>query len=348
MNVKSESEAIVTCMGMIGGGGRMHEQEKIKWEEAMKATGNLKNGKAAGEDGITAEMLKYGGETVLEWMHKICGLAREEGRVPRDWTKAIIISVYKGKCSRNECGNYKGISLLSIVGKVYGKIVIERMQKIIEDGVSEEQGGFRKGWGCVDQIFSFRMTVEKILTKGKKIYAAFIDPEKAYDRTNWTAMWYVLKVYDVGGSLMNGVKAFYNDAKACIMVNGENGESFRIQRELKQGSVMSPWFFNSYVDGVIREMKTKVGEVGMEMRVNDGKWIQLNAVLSDDDTVLIAENESDLQKLVNVFNSVCKRRKLKANINKSKVMVFEKSKSEVVDFACPYRLGVDCPKEYEI
>ncbi len=47
------------CMGMIGGGGRMHEQEKIKRDEMVKAFGSLKNGKAAGVDGITAEMLKY-------------------------------------------------------------------------------------------------------------------------------------------------------------------------------------------------------------------------------------------------------------------------------------------------
>ncbi len=63
MNVKSEGEAIMTCMGMIGGGGRIHEHKKIKREEVMKEIGNLENGKAAGVDGITTEMLEYGGET---------------------------------------------------------------------------------------------------------------------------------------------------------------------------------------------------------------------------------------------------------------------------------------------
>ncbi len=56
------------------------------------------------------------------------------------------------------------------------------------------------------------MTVEKMLTKGKKVYAAFIDLEKAYDRIDWTAMWDVLKLYGVGRSLKTGVKAFYKDA----------------------------------------------------------------------------------------------------------------------------------------
>ena len=347
MNVKSEGEAIVTCMGVMGGGGRGHEQEQIKREEVAKAIGNLKNGKAAGVDGITAEMLKYGGETVIEWMHKICGMAWEEGRVPGDWTKAIIVPVYKGKGSRNECGNYRGISLLSIAGKVYGKIVIERVQKITESSISEEQGGFRKGRGCVDQIFSLRMIIEKMLVKGKKVYAAFMDLEKAYDRINWKAMWEVLMMNGVGGRLLNGVKAFYKDANACVRVDGETSGNFEIKGGVRQGCVMSPWLFNLYMDGVIREMKAKVDGGGVEMCVNDDKWM-LNTILFADDTVLIAENEKDLQKLVNVFDSVCKRRKLKVNVNKSKVIVFERSRSEVVDFECPYRVRVECPKELDI
>ncbi len=87
--------------------------------------------------------------------------------MPADWTKAIIIPVYKGKGRRGECGSYRGISLLSMPGKVYGKLIIERVQRLTEEKISEEQG-FRKGRGCVDHIFSFRMVVEKILlAKGK-------------------------------------------------------------------------------------------------------------------------------------------------------------------------------------
>ncbi len=108
--------------------------------------------------------------------------------MPADWTKAIIVPVYKGRGRRGECGSYRGISLLSIAGKVYGKVTIERVQRLTEGKISEEQEGFRKGRGCVDQIFSFRMVVEKILAKGKKLYAAFMDLEKADDRVDWLAL----------------------------------------------------------------------------------------------------------------------------------------------------------------
>jgi len=100
MTVKNQGKAIVTCMGMKEGGGRVYEESDIKIKEAVKAIG-----KASDIDGITAEMLKYGGEAISDWMHVMCILAWKEGRVSEDWTKATTIAVYKGKGDKSECGN---------------------------------------------------------------------------------------------------------------------------------------------------------------------------------------------------------------------------------------------------
>jgi len=116
----------------------VYEQSDIRREEVVKAIGDLKCGKAPGIDGITAEMLKYGGEAISDWMHAMCILAWKEGRVLQDWTKATIVPVYKGKGDKDECGNYRGISLLSIPGKVHGKILIGRVQEITNGKVNLE------------------------------------------------------------------------------------------------------------------------------------------------------------------------------------------------------------------
>ncbi len=122
----------------------------------LLAVARLKCGKAAGMDGITAEMLKYGGDAAVEWMLLICEQAWKKGEVPDDWKKAIIVPLDKGKGSRSECRSYRGISLLSVPGKVYGRILTERLMEVTEGKVSEEQGGFRKGRGCIDQIFAMK------------------------------------------------------------------------------------------------------------------------------------------------------------------------------------------------
>ncbi len=135
-------------------------------------------------------MLKYVGEIVIDWMVWIYNLVWEQRRVPEAWSKAIIVPLYKGKGKREECNNYRGISLLSVPRKIYGGILNERVMKITDKSVGAEQGGFRKSRGCVDQIFAVKILVEKYyLEKDRKLFAAFMDLEKAYDRVDRKGLW---------------------------------------------------------------------------------------------------------------------------------------------------------------
>ncbi len=104
------------------------------------------------------------------------------------------------------------------------------------------------------------------------------------------ALWEVLRIYGVGGRLLSAIKSFYEAASACVKINRETSEHFEIKVGLRQGCVMSPWLFNIYMDGVMREVKGKVGELGVKMYNEGRKWM-LNSILFADDTVLIAENE---------------------------------------------------------
>ncbi len=149
MNNDTEGEAVITRMGIEAGRGPVPQME-IGRAEVEKAMARLKCGKAAGMDGITAEMLKYGADAVVEWMLLICEQAWKKGEVPDEWKKAIIVPLYKDKDSRSECSSYGGISLLSVPRKMYGRILTERLMEVTEGKVSEEQGGFKKGRGCID------------------------------------------------------------------------------------------------------------------------------------------------------------------------------------------------------
>ncbi len=81
----------------------------------------------------------------------------------------------------------------------------------------------------------------------------------------------------------------------------------------------------------MRKMKTKVRNEGAKLRLNGQDWSVVTCLFADD-TVFLAESEGDLQRLVNGFYSVCKKRKLKVNAGKSKVMVFQRREEEVIDF----------------
>ena len=142
-------------------------------------------------DGITSEMLKCGGDCLLEWLRGICNVCVLEEKVPNDWMRAIIVPIYKGKADRSECKNHRGISLLILPGKVYGIILIEKFRNLT-GGLIEEECRFRSGSGCVDQVFVMKQKSEKFLDNNKCLYAAYMDLEKAYDGVDRDEMWRVL------------------------------------------------------------------------------------------------------------------------------------------------------------
>ena len=122
----------------------------------------------------------------------------------------------------------------------YGRILADRIRKATEERVGEEQGGFRRGKGCVDQIFTLKQLNEKYTEAGKELHLAFIDLEKVYDGVDRTALWRVMEMYGVGEKLRKTVKSMYEDGKACVRVCGEETGWFKVDRGLRQVCVLPP------------------------------------------------------------------------------------------------------------
>ncbi len=155
----------------------------------------------------------------------------------------------------------------------------------------------------------------KYLKKDRKLFTAFMDLEEAYDRMDRNGLWDTLYVW--GG--LEVIRSFYDNACASVRVNGELSESFSVKVGVRQGCMMSSWLFDIYVDGCIKEMKVRVGDLGPRLNVR-GVEQPLMAGLYADNTVLLAESERMLQRIVDEFDGVCRRRKLKVNAGKSKVL----------------------------
>ena len=323
LNVDDGRRAELTEIGL----GVMNESAngelEIGVEDVRKAVKKLKGGKSPGVDGITSEMLKCGGECLLEWLRRVCNVYISEEKVPNDCMRAIIVPIYKGMGDRSDCKNYRGISLLSIPGKVYGRILIEKVHSLTERLTGEEQCGFRPGRGCVDQVFVKKQMSEKFVDKNKSLYVAYMDLEKAYDRVDREAIWRVLGMYGINGQLLKAVQSLYEKSEACVRVCREEGEWFEVGVGLRQGCVMSPWLINLFMDAVMKEVREKAGDVSVTLwdkrRKFNVEW-KVYWLMFADDTVLLGGSEEKLERLVQEFGRVCRRRKLSVNETKSKIM----------------------------
>ena len=117
----------------------------------VKAT---KNNKSAGSDGIVDELIKYGGNTMYEMLLTLFNLDRNNEYVPTYWREGLIVSLFK-KGDREDPGNYSGITLLSVIGKLYSRVINNRPLNYLElnNKLHEGQGGFRIGRSCIDIFF---------------------------------------------------------------------------------------------------------------------------------------------------------------------------------------------------
>ena len=158
----------------------LEDNLEIMKEEVRRDVRRLKMRKAPGISGIVPEMLKAG----------VFNMVCRVGVTPGEWKNAVVVPVYK-KGSRLDCTNYREISLMSIVGKVFARVLNERVKVMTVDKVMDDKGGFR-----IYQIFAVKQIVEKTIEKDK-MYMAFVDLEKAYDNVSREKLWKVLDEYGV-------------------------------------------------------------------------------------------------------------------------------------------------------
>ena len=130
-------------------------------EELNEAIDSLAPEKAPGNDGIPPDLIRRCKSSLLGPLHEVLCQCWREGSVPQDMRDAKIVTLYKNKGDRSDCNNYRGISLLSIVGKLFARVVLVRLQRLAERIYPESQCGFRAERSTVDMIFSLRQLQEK-------------------------------------------------------------------------------------------------------------------------------------------------------------------------------------------
>ena len=179
--------------------------------EVDAAIKQLQTGKAPGPDGIPAEVFKAGGETLITHLTRMFQVFWVNGQLPQDLRDANIIHLYKNKGDRSSCDNHRGISLLSIAGKILARIMLNRITKhILDDVVSESQCGFRKQRGTVDMVFAIRQLQEKCVEQHQDLHLLFIDLTKAFDTVNRAALWAILSKLGCPPRFVQIIRSFHD------------------------------------------------------------------------------------------------------------------------------------------
>ena len=192
-NWKKEDESKVSSYGSMS---ESCEDVDIAIEKGDSIR-NLKNNETGESDGLVGELLKYGGSGMVCLLEQLFSVVWHEETVPRQWREGLIVNLFK-KVGREDPGNYRGITLLSVVGKVFCKVLNNRLVHCLnKEGVLHEgQAGFRVNRSCMDNVYTLNEIVQGRLEEDKETYAFFLDVQKAYDTVWRDDLW--LKLWDMG------------------------------------------------------------------------------------------------------------------------------------------------------
>ena len=224
---------------------------------------------------------------------------------PLLWCYNKLIVLYKSG-ERLNCGNYRGISIMNTLAKLYDILLLNRLA--MWANIDKCQASSQKGRGCIEQIMTLRMLCDYAKFKKVKLYVMFIDFSKAYDRVPRDKLVNVLKLLGCGRNMVNAIKAMYSCTKNVL-----NSAVVSATIGVRQGSPSSCLLFTIYVDQMVRKLKREIGE--------DGFLSTLHALLLMDDTVLVATSREMCTKKLKVVLDYCDEYGMAINSKKTKFFV---------------------------
>ena len=148
--------------------------------------------------------IKYGLHVLKPYLHKLFNVIISTGTYPGLWGEGFIVPIFK-KGDIENVENYRGITLLSVVGKLFTSILNNRLNDWVENYnvYIEAQADFRKGMGTTDNIFILHGLISHCINNNEKLFAAFVDFQKAFDYIVHDILWFKLVEIGVRGKMLN-------------------------------------------------------------------------------------------------------------------------------------------------
>ena len=292
--------------------------EEFSIEEVKAAVKQSSNNKSPGEDGLINEIFKRN-----DSLHEPCRLlfnrVLKSGQYPKCWSTGVIIPLHK-KGDVSDAKNYKGITLLPVLSKLFTRAVNNRLGKWADENgkYSITQAGFRKEHGTQDHIFSLHAIIEQAIKNRGRLYTCMLDFSAAFDTVVHDNVWFKMATAGVTGQLLKVMRSMYSNIKSRVRgFNGLLSQPFLCKTGVRQGESLSPFLFAMLLNDFEEYIKSNAS-----FRCH--KWNTLVTLLFAfaDDCSIIANSRADLQEAVNLAKSYCDLWGLKINTKKTKVMEF--------------------------
>ena len=163
---------------------------KFTMTELRSAVFSQNNNKTPGMDSIPSEIIKASFDFISPFLLNLYNKMYSTGEYPRSWGENIIQPIFK-KGDANDPQNYRGITLINVLAKIYSQLPLNRLTKwsTEHETITINQFGFQQGKSTTDCVFLLHAIISKVLNSGEKLFCCFIDYEKCFDKVDRLFLW---------------------------------------------------------------------------------------------------------------------------------------------------------------
>ena len=287
----------------------------IKLEETLASLKRMKTNKAAGTDGIPVELYKYCGDILSQPLTALFNHVMNTSSYPGAWCEGVINPLHKRE-SPAVPENYRNITVTPAIGKIFDGILNNRLQFAKEClGTGDPlQNGFKPGASAIDNIFILNGIIDKCNANGRPLYTCFVEFRSAFDLINRSALLFKLMNKGYTGKFLSVIQSMFQNATSRVKWGGVLGEIFENLYGVLQGGVLSPNFFNIFLEDLPDYISREKGVYISHTKIP--------YLLFADDLVLMSESPTGLQKLMRGLENFCSQWHMVVNVTKTKVVVF--------------------------
>lgn len=292
-----------------------YQNDNLSWltitpDQVNKVLSKLNSSKAPGSDGIPTRFLKDYADVLSPSICELYNYSLYLGKIPNDWKMSKVIPIYK-KGDKGDCQNYRPISLLPIISKVFERCVLDNIQTILYPLISPCQHGFYPGRSCITNLlYSYKDIVSNIDNR-VQTDMIYLDFQKAFDSISHILLVHKLKSYGICKNLLSWFTDYLTNRKQYVCIDGIYSDTIIVSSGVPQGSILGPFLFSLFINDI-----TNVISTGSKITLfaDDAKiW---STIINQNDCVKLQYS------LNNLFKWSC-RWGLTFNTNKCYVMSFK-------------------------
>jgi hypothetical protein len=299
----------------------------------------LKTGKAADIYGLTAEHLIYAKDSLIPLLAVLFSSVFAQGVVPSMFRDGLLLPLLKKPNKpRDIPTNYRGITIIPVIAKLFEVIIVGRVSAIFKRAQSTLQRGFTEDVSPLFAAFVLSETINEHSDTKSELQVALLDAEKAFDRVSHTSLFRKLAILGIPMECWKVLRDWYNDLRGSLRWNGVVSPSFHINQGTLQGSAFSPHAFKMYNNDTLLDIQR------LHLGATIGT-ICCSAPTCADDVALLAPSQDEMIKLLSRVQDHANMDKLTLNPTKSILLQYVRKGKTKMDHA---ELAINnCPIEVQ-